>query len=96
MMNMTDKIIVKDIECWNNAKVVNFYVNCFNRTMTIIFRDFNNLDLSDITNILCDNYYDWQDDDKGYCCEEYILDNLPEDYKNNIMCVIYGEESEEE
>lgn len=87
---------IKYIENWNNARIVNFYVSCFFRTMTIVFRDFEDFDMGNIIDILDNNYYEWQDNDKGQCCEEYILDNLPEDYKNNIMCVIYGEESEED
>ena len=85
---------VYDIETWNNSKVVEFYVNCFDRTMTIIFKDFKDFDILDITEMLNDSYYDWCEDSQDQCCEETMLDKLPENYKNNIVCVIYDKEEE--
>ena len=87
---------IKNIEPWNNSRIVRFNVSCFDREMIIVFKDFNNFDMKDITNILCEHYSNWCDDDKGYCCEEYILENIPEDYKNNIVCVIYEDEGDDE
>lgn len=87
---------VKDIEPWNNSKIVSFNVNCFERELVIIFKDFDEYLETDIRAYLTESYYDWQDDDKGYCLEEYMLEQLPELYKNNITSVLYGEYEEED
>ena len=42
------------------------------------------------------NYYKWNEDFEGMCCEEYILEKLPKRYKNKIVALIYEEEEEEE
>ena len=87
---------IHEIEPWNNAKIVEFYVNCFERTMIIVFKDFNNFNESDIEDMLDELYYNWHDNDEGECCEEYMLERLSEEYKNNIVCVIYEELEDEE
>ena len=87
---------IKDIEPWNNSKVIDFNVSCFDRTMVIVFKDFDEYRADDIVAYLTESYYEWQVDDRGYCCEEYMLEQLPEYYKNNIVCVIYEDDKEEE
>lgn len=87
---------VHNIEPWNNSKIVEFYVGCFDRKMIIVFKDFPEYLESDIQSYLISSYYDWQEDDKSYCCEEYMLETLPEYYKDEIVCVIYEEDKEEE
>lgn len=87
---------IKDIEPWNNSKIVEFYVSCFDRKMIIVFKDFIEYLERAIQSYLIESYYDWQEDDKGYCCEEYMLETLPEYYKNNIVCVIYEEDKQNE
>ena len=80
---------------WNNAHAIDCYIDCFNRKMTLVFKDFDDFNKTYLMSQLTSNYYDWQDDDKGYCCEEYILNNLPEQYKNKLICVIYDEKEDE-
>lgn len=88
---------VKYIDVYkDNAEGVAFNVECFNRMMIIIFKNFYEFNREFIENNLKESYYDWQDDDNGYCCEEYILKSMPENYKNKVMCVIYEDDKDEE
>lgn len=87
---------IKDIETWNNSKQFEYFVSCFERSMVLIFKDFEDYNTKELFDNLEDNYYKWQEDDKGYCCEEYLLEKLPTIYKNNLMCVIYEEDKESE
>ena len=41
------------------------------------------------------NYYRWHDGETFMCCEEYILEEIPQSYKDKIVAVIYEEEEEE-
>ena len=83
-------IKIKDMVAWNNSKIVHFNVECFERQLIIVFRDFDEFSFSDVKGRLYDNYCDWLEDDYyDYCCEEYMIGKLPDYYKNNIMCVLY-------
>jgi hypothetical protein len=62
----------------------------------LIFRDFEDYSNKELFDNLEDSYFKWQDDDKGQCCEETLLDKLPKIYKDNLMCVIYEEDKESE
>lgn len=84
------------ISCWNNSKELVVCISCFNRCMHIIFKDFPEYNEQMIRAKLTENYYDWHDLDTDYCCEEYILNELPDIYKNNIICVIYEGDDEDE
>lgn len=84
------------LETWNNAHSIPCYIDCFNRKMELVFKDFDDFNQKDIMSYLTNNYYDWMDDDKGYCCEEYILANLPTIYKDNLICVIYDKDEEDD
>ena len=88
---------VNNIESWNNSKIVDYYVNCFERNMTLVFKDFEDFNHKEIFDTLEDRYFKWLEVEVGDdCCEEYILDNLPKIYKDNLVCVVYGEEESEE
>lgn len=87
-------IKIKDIQPWNGSRIVDFYVRCFNRRLIIVFEDLDNL--NEIEELLETNYCDWCEYDKGECCEEYMLESLPLNYKSKIVCVMYEETEEEE
>lgn len=80
------------IETYNDCKRVDYYVNCFERGLTLIFRGSDWFNNKEIYDSLEKSYDEWQEDDKGYCCEEYLIEKLPTIYKNNLLCVVYGEE----
>ena len=76
------------------VKSVDYWVNCFERSLTILFKDITEDDKIDIENEL-DKYYDkWQIDDLGYCCEEYMINNLSLEYRDKIVAIIYDNEEE--
>ena len=83
-----------EIECRNGAFKVDYYVNCFERMLSIIFFNLNEEDIKEIEDSLDDNYCKWHDSDTSECCEEYMIDNLHTYYKNHIAAVIYGGEEE--
>lgn len=83
-----------NIDLKNGYKRFDYGISCFNRGITLIFKDFENFSYKELYDNLENSYFNWQDDDKGYCCEEYLLEHLPKIYKNNIVCVIYDEEEE--
>jgi len=85
---------VKDIECWNSAKQFEYYVNCFERSMILIFRDFEDYSNKELFDNLEDNYFKWCEDDECQCCEETLINKLPKIYKDNLVCVIYEEDKE--
>lgn len=77
------KFNIQKADCW---------INCFERMLTILFKEVGYLDIGKIEDIMEDKYYEWNEDDKGMCCEEYIIDNLPNEYKEKIVAVIYDNE----
>lgn len=87
---------IHDIETWNGAKRVDYYVNCFDRKMILIFRDFEDFSIKELYDNLEYNYDKWCENDECQCCEETLIDKLPKIYKDNLMCVIYEEDEESE
>lgn len=86
-----------EIDCVNyGTRKAEVYIGCFERMFTILFKDLNDIDIQLIENNMEENYYKWNEDFEGMCCEEYILDKLPKRYKNKIVAVIYEEEEENE
>ena len=85
------------VECKQyGVRKAEVYIGCFERMFTILFKDLNDIDIQLIENNMEENYYKWNEDFEGMCCEEYILDKLPKRYKNKIVAVIYEEEEENE
>lgn len=85
------------IECKQyGVRKTECYIGCFERMFTILFRNITDVDVQIIEKNMEDNYYKWNEDFEGMCCEEYILDKLPKRYKNKIVAVIYEEEDEDE
>lgn len=80
------------------TKEVSYYVNCFDRELTILFNDkgLSNEDLKEIEKQLDTNYIKWHSINTDDCCEEYMICNLDTYYKNSIVAVIYDENEEEE
>lgn len=76
------------------TQAVDYYVNCFDRTMKILFKDITLKDIEEIEKQLDFYYYEWHDGDTNECCEEYMIDNLSKEYKNKIVAVIYEGEEE--
>lgn len=84
-----------DIECKNyGTRKTECYIGCFERMFTILFKNITDVDVQIIEKNMEENYYKWNEDFEGMCCEEYILDKLPKNYKNKIVAVIYEEEEE--
>lgn len=83
------------IECKNyNTRKAEVYIGCFERMLTILFRDLDDEDIEEVEDIMEENYQRWNENYDGMCCEEYILDKLPKNYKNKIVAVIYDNEEE--
>lgn len=78
------------------TKVVSYWVNCFERELTILFKDkdLSDEDIKDIENKLDQNYDEWNKEDRNMCCEEYMIQNLDKYYQNSIVAVIYDNEEE--
>lgn len=85
------------ITLWNGTQSVEYYVNVFERNLTILFKDeyLTGEDLQDIYNTLDKAYSLWNEDDHGFCCEEFMIYNLDTYYKNCIVAVIYEDIEEE-
>lgn len=81
-----EKYGTKKAECW---------IGCFERTLTILFRNVSEVDIQKIENIMEEYYFEWNNDFHNMCCEEYIIENIPDKYKEKIIAIIYEEEEEE-
>lgn len=73
---------------------VEYDVVCFERTLKIKFSKGSNINKDEIWKAL-DKYYDeWQEDDQGRCCEEFMVDSVCDEY--DLTCeewdsIPYGE-----
>lgn len=71
--DMTDKGMILPRE-------VEYDVACFERTLKIKFSKGSNIDKDEIWKAL-DKYYDeWQDDDQGRCCEDFMVESVCEEF----------------
>ena len=60
--------------------IIEYDVVCFERTLKIEFSKGSNLNKDEIWKAL-DKYYDeWQEDDQGRCCEEFMVDSVCEEF----------------
>lgn len=85
-----------DIECEKyGTKKAQCWINCFDRMLTILFRDLEDEDIDEVEKLMEENYFKWNEDFEGMCCEEFILEKLPKRYKNKIVAVIYESEDED-
>lgn len=87
---------MKDIKLYNNARIFEYNIDCFNRSMILIFKDFKNFNLKELIDNLEYNYFKWLEDAECQCCEETLLTKLPKIYKDNIVCVIYEDDEDED
>ena len=86
-----------DIECKKyGTRKAECYIGCFERMLTILFRDLDDEDIEEVEKIMEDNYLKWQEDFEGMCCEEYIIEHLPQDFYVRIVAVIYESEDDED
>lgn len=86
-----------DIECEKyGTKKAQCWINCFDRMLTILFRDLEDEDIDEVEKLMEENYFKWNEDFEGMCCEEFILEKLPKRYKNKIVAVIYESEDEDD
>jgi hypothetical protein len=76
--------------------MVDYYINCFDRWLRIVFFNLDKEDKKYIEEDLDLNYTKWHEIDTCECCEEYMIDNLLPYYKNHIACVIYENEEKED
>ena len=59
---------------------VEYDVACFERMLKIKFSKGSNIDKDEIWKAL-DKYYDeWQDDDQGRCCEDFMVESVCEEF----------------
>lgn len=76
---------------------VEYDVVCFERTLKIKFSKGSNIDKDEIWKAL-DRYYDeWQDDDQGMCCEEYMVNEVCEEFDLTVEewdSIPYGDDYE--
>jgi hypothetical protein len=77
---------------------IDYYVNCFDRMVTILFSGIDKEDTEKIEEQLEENYFKWHevDDYYMYGCEEYMIEHLHPYYKNHIVAVIYDNDEEED
>ena len=86
-----------DIECEEyGTRKAECYIGCFGRMLTILFRDLDDEDIEEVENIMEENYFKWCDDYGGMCCEEFIIQKLPQDFYVRIVAVIYENEDDED
>ena len=88
--------IIKNIELYNNAKIFEYCISCFNRSMILVFKDFKGFSIKEIFDNLEYNYFKWMDDADCQCCEETLLEKLPKIYRDNLICVIYEDDEDDE
>lgn len=76
---------------------VEYDVVCFERTLKIKFSKGSNIDKDEIWKAL-DKYYDeWQEDDHDMCCEEFMVEEVCEEYDLTIEewdSIPYGDDYE--
>lgn len=89
-LDMTDKGMILPRE-------VEYDVACFERTLKIKFSKGSNIDKDEIWKTL-DKYYDeWQEDDQGMCCEEFMVDSVCDEYDLTVEewdSIPYGDDYE--
>lgn len=97
MESIKQKGVYIDFEEYGSL-ATQFYVECFDRYMTIIFKGFDLTkdDLKRIDEELEDAYYKWLDDAECQCCEETMINSINDYYKQYIVAVIYDNEDDEE
>ena len=99
LLEMYDE--VKELDMTDNGKIlpreVEYDVACFERTLKIKFSKGSNIDKDEIWKAL-DRYYDeWQDDDHDMCCEEFMVEEVCEEYDLTIEewdSIPYGDDYE--
>lgn len=78
------------------TKKAECYIGCFDRMLAILFRDLDDEDIEEVEDIMQENYLSWNEDFDGMCCEEYILEHLPQDFYVRIVAVIYADDEDDE
>lgn len=92
------KLDKADIVLKKGTKLARYYVECFDRELILLLNDYNleDKDIGEIEMQLDKNYLEWHEDDRFECCEEYMIANLDDYYRNCIIAVIYENDEEEE
>lgn len=92
------KLEKADIVLEKGTKIARYYVECFDRELVLLLNDYNleDKDIGEIEMQLDKNYLEWHEDDRFECCEEYMIANLDDYYRNCIVAVIYENDDEEE
>jgi len=87
------------IQLADNVSQVDYWVNVFERMLTILFIDLTEEELEIIDADLNEAYFNWNNtEDKSIyqqCLEEYMINSINPKYKNNIVAIIYDNEEEE-
>ena len=81
-----------DMTVADNYKRFDYEITCFNRGITMIFKNFKDFSYKQLFDNLEYNYFKWCDDAECQCCEETLINKLPSIYKKNLVCIIYNEE----
>lgn len=96
MLEMEQENVLIKVYPEDNCKVVNFYVECFDRWLVILFQNVTNADIVIIENQLEEIYQEWLDDAKCQCCEETMINELDSIYRNNILATMSIENREDD
>lgn len=87
-----------DIVLEKGTKLARFFIDCYDRELVLLLNDYNleDEDINKIEEQLEHNYLKWCDIDTWECCEEYMIANLDDYYRNCIIAVIYENDEDEE
>lgn len=89
-LDMTDKGMILPRE-------VEYDVVCFERTLKIKFSKGSNIDKDKVFKALDGHYDEWQEDDQGMCLEEYMVNEVCDDFDVTVEewdSIPYGEDYE--
>lgn len=89
-LDMTDKGMILPRE-------VEYDVVCFERTLKIKFSKGSNINKDEVLKALDKHYDEWQDDDQGMCLEEYMVNEVCDDFDVTVEewdSIPYGEDCE--
>lgn len=89
-LDMNDKGLIFERE-------VEYEVVCFERILKIKFSKGSNIDKDKVLKALDKHYDEWQDDDQGMCLEEYMVNEVCDDFDVTVEeweSIPYGEDYE--
>jgi hypothetical protein len=92
---------VKEYDMTDNGLIlereVEYDVVCFERTLKIKFSKGSNIDKDKVLKALDKHYDEWQEDDQGMCLEEYMVNEVCDDFDVTVEewdSIPYGDDYE--